>query len=90
MNSLSIVGKSRYYVIFGKTFVSRSIKYCIMISFTSFPNHGQTGHHSSVKEDFMDLDNLEDFGAKGSKLTWPGEYLTSSQAYMRCETSYYN
>ena len=51
-----------------------------MISFTSFPNHEQTGHHSSVKED-----NLEDFEAKGSKLTWPGEYLTSSQAYMRCE-----
>ena len=31
----------------------------------------------------MDLD-YEDFEAKGSKLTWPGEYLTSSQAYMRC------
>ena len=30
----------------------------------------------------MDLDDLE---VKGSKLTCPGEYLTSSQAYMRCE-----
>ena len=60
-----------------------------MISFTSFPGHGQsdgqTGHHPSVNEDLMDLDDLEDFEVKGSKLTWPGEYLTSSQAYMRCE-----
>ena len=60
-----------------------------MISFTSFPSHGQTGHYPSVNEDLMDLDDFEDFESKGSKLTWPGEYLTSSQAYMRCETSYY-
>jgi exosome complex component RRP4 len=59
-----------------------------MISFTSFPSHadyGQTVHHPSVKEDLMDVDDLEDLEAKRSKLTWPGEYLTSSQAYMRCE-----
>jgi exosome complex component RRP4 len=76
-----MAGKSRYYNI--GVFVSRSIKYSIMISFTSFPGHEQTGHHPSVNEDLMDLDDLEDFEAKGSKLTWPGEYLTSSQAYMR-------
>ena len=32
----------------------------------------------------MELEDLEEFEAKGSKLTWPGEYLTSSQAFMRC------
>jgi len=34
----------------------------------------------------MDLEDLEDF--KGSKLTCPGEYLTSSQAYMRGHGTY--
>lgn len=59
-----------------------------MISFTSFPSHTdyrQTRHHPSVMDDLMDIDDLEDLEAKGSKLTWPGEYLSSSQAYMRCE-----
>ncbi|KAF8801358.1 hypothetical protein BYT27DRAFT_6799630 [Phlegmacium glaucopus] len=65
-----------------------------MIAFTSFPNHtevtnyGQTRHAPSVNEDFMDLDDLEDLEVKGSKLTCPGEYLTSSQAYMRGHGTY--
>lgn len=67
-----------------------------MISFTSFPNytevtnHGKFRHHPSVNEDIMDLDDLDDLEVKGSKMTCPGEYLTSSQAYMRCETNCYN
>jgi len=36
----------------------------------------------------MDLDDLEDLKVKGSKLTCPGEYLTSSQAYMRGHGTY--
>jgi exosome complex component RRP4 len=31
----------------------------------------------------MDLDNDDNFGTGGSKLTVPGESLTSSQTYMR-------
>ena len=59
-----------------------------MISFISFPSYadyGQMNRHASVNEDPMDLDDLEILEVKGSKLTCPGEYLTSSQAYMRCE-----
>lgn len=63
-----------------------------MISFISFSNHtkvnyDQTRHHPSVNEGLMDLDELDDSGVEGSNLTCPGEYLTSSQAYMRCETT---
>jgi len=36
----------------------------------------------------MDLDDFEDMEGKGSKLTCPGEYLTSSQAYMRGHGTY--
>jgi len=55
-----------------------------MISFTSFPlkfedpDHASTRHHPNVKGDLMDLDDFQ-----GSKLTCPGESLTSSHAYMR-------
>jgi exosome complex component RRP4 len=59
-----------------------------MISFTSFParfedtNFTQTRHHPDVEDDFMELDE-HDFDSPGSRLTCPGESLTSSQAYMR-------
>ena len=55
-----------------------------MISFTSFPNQKTEADYGQIHEDLMDLDDLEDLEGKGSKLTCPGEYLTSSQAYMRC------
>jgi exosome complex component RRP4 len=62
-----------------------------MIAFTSYPtqaNHagqGSTRHHPGV-EDALMIDNDEDFGTGGTKLTVPGESLTSSQAYMRSVT----
>ncbi|KAF4610960.1 hypothetical protein D9613_006691 [Agrocybe pediades] len=65
-----------------------------MISFASFPSryedttYEKTRHHASVKEDFMDIDDAESFEAQGSKLTCPGESLTSSQAYMRGHGTY--
>ncbi|KIM44819.1 hypothetical protein M413DRAFT_442786 [Hebeloma cylindrosporum] len=61
-----------------------------MISFTSFPpkledtDHASR-HHPNVKGDLMDLD---DFESQGSKLTCPGESLTSSHAYMRGHGTY--
>ena len=62
----------------------------MMISFTSFPNHTELTNYGQIRrhplnEDLMDLDDLENLEGKESKLTCPGEYLTSSQAYMRCE-----
>ena len=61
-----------------------------MISFTSFPlpltdNQTLHIHHPDVEEDVsMDLDDDQELiGLGGSKLTYPGESLTSSQAYMR-------
>ena len=60
-----------------------------MISFTSFPpkfedtDHANTRHHPNVKGDLMDLDDFQKFESQGSKLTCPGESLTSSHAYMR-------
>jgi exosome complex component RRP4 len=63
-----------------------------MISFTSFPSlriddhyHGSHLHQPEVAEDaLMDLDDDgELLGTGGSKLTFPGESLTSSQSYMR-------
>ncbi|KAF8972692.1 hypothetical protein BDZ97DRAFT_1649780 [Flammula alnicola] len=65
-----------------------------MISFASFParfeetSYVQTRHHPDVKEDVMDVDDLQDFESQGSKLTCPGESLTSSQAYMRGHGTY--
>jgi hypothetical protein len=57
-----------------------------MISFTSFPVQAERGseyaRHFPDDEDHMDLDD-GDFEAGGSKITWPGETITSSQAFMR-------
>ncbi|KAF8235637.1 hypothetical protein L208DRAFT_1358529 [Tricholoma matsutake] len=66
-----------------------------MISFTSFPlpptndrYHGHI-HHPDVAEDvLMDVDDDQEFGMGASKLTYPGESLTSSQAYMRGHGTY--
>lgn len=61
-----------------------------MIAFTSFPtplDNNSDGYESSrphpnVEDDaLMDLD--DEFETGGSKLTCPGESLTSAQAYMR-------
>lgn len=57
-----------------------------MIAFTSFSvpsdddpmGYSATKHHPDV---LMDLD--DDFEVGGSKLTCPGESLTSAQAFMR-------
>lgn len=64
-----------------------------MILFTSFPlqpnddsHYGAHQHHPDVAEDIsMDFDDDQElFEAGGSKnLTYPGEALTSSHAYMR-------
>ncbi|KAG6845022.1 hypothetical protein H0H87_001543 [Tephrocybe sp. NHM501043] len=66
-----------------------------MIAFTSYPTqpddayNASRRHHPDVVEDvLMDLDDEEDFGPGGSKLTYPGESLTSSQAYMRGHGTY--
>lgn len=65
-----------------------------MISFTSFPvkldnnDYSYTRHHPGIQDDdLMDLDADDLLGADGSRLTCPGESLTSSQAYMRCGNS---
>ena len=61
-----------------------------MIAFTSFPaqfsqsSYDQTRHHPDAEDDLMELDTFEDFATQGTKLTCPGESLTSAQAYMRC------
>jgi exosome complex component RRP4 len=60
-----------------------------MITFTSFPvpsdyntpGYGTARHRPDVEEALMDLD--DDFEVGGSKLTCPGEYLTSAQGFMR-------
>lgn len=61
-----------------------------MIAFTSFPvssdelstGYSTTRHRSDVEADIStDLD--EDFEAGGSKVTYPGESLTSAQSFMR-------
>lgn len=56
-----------------------------MISFTSFPVRFEdtTRHHPDVEDDLMELDE-HDLDSQGSRMTCPGESLTSSQAYMRC------
>jgi exosome complex component RRP4 len=64
-----------------------------MILFTSFPlqpnddsYYASRQHHPDAADDvLMDLDDDQElFEAGGSKnLTYPGESLTSSQAYMR-------
>ncbi|KAG5654206.1 hypothetical protein H0H81_006239 [Sphagnurus paluster] len=67
-----------------------------MITFTSFPLpsedafNGTRQHHPDVAEEIMiDLDDEQDqWEAGGSKLTYPGEALTSSQAYMRGHGTY--
>ncbi|THH15741.1 hypothetical protein EW146_g4772 [Bondarzewia mesenterica] len=66
-----------------------------MITFSSFPtgyglrslNAGATKHHPDMTEDmYMELD--DDFETNISKLTCPGEPLTSSQAFMRGHGTY--
>ncbi|KAJ7634735.1 exosome complex exonuclease rrp4 [Roridomyces roridus] len=60
-----------------------------MISFASFPVQPEldTAKHFSAADDAMDLDD-EDFEVGGSKVTWPGETITSSQTYMRGHGTY--
>lgn len=65
-----------------------------MISFTSFPvkldnDYSYTRHHPEIQDDdLMDLDADDLLGTDGSRLTCPGELLTSSQAYMRGHGTY--
>ncbi|KAJ7640787.1 exosome complex exonuclease rrp4 [Mycena polygramma] len=62
-----------------------------MISFASFPvlpeRNPEYTRHFPDDEDHMDLDD-GDFEAGGLKITWPGESITSSQAYMRGHGTY--
>ncbi|KZT21199.1 exosome complex exonuclease rrp4 [Neolentinus lepideus HHB14362 ss-1] len=66
-----------------------------MITFTSFPSppqttagHGRTKHHPAVEEDVaMDLDE-DELSPGGSRLTCPGDSITSSQAFMRGHGTY--
>ncbi|KAJ7204756.1 exosome complex exonuclease rrp4 [Mycena pura] len=58
-----------------------------MISFTPFPAQAnRASEHTIPNTDVMDLD--DDFEAGGSKITLPGETITSSQAYMRGHGTY--
>ncbi|KAF5369894.1 hypothetical protein D9758_001051 [Tetrapyrgos nigripes] len=64
-----------------------------MIEFTSFrqhPDNFSVKHPEDVDMDMdMDEDEDEDFLQAGSsKITYPGEYLTSSQAFMRGHGTY--
>ncbi|KAJ7691796.1 exosome complex exonuclease rrp4 [Mycena rosella] len=61
-----------------------------MISFASFPvqpDRASDAVRRFPDDDEMDLDD-GDFEAGGSKITWPGETITSSQAYMRGHGTY--
>ena len=65
-----------------------------MITFTSFPKPKDSFSYappkfSTVDENDMDIDAYEDDDDgedfdSGTKLTCPGEAITSSHAYMRC------
>ncbi|KAJ7461798.1 exosome complex exonuclease rrp4, partial [Mycena galericulata] len=60
-----------------------------MISFASFPVQPDRGFDIArhfPDDDSMDLD--DDLEVGGSKITWPGETITSSQAYMRGHGTY--
>ncbi|KAJ3536252.1 hypothetical protein NM688_g6864 [Phlebia brevispora] len=69
-----------------------------MFSFASFPvsrnegayEYGSTRHPEVEEEDedYMDLDFEEEDLASGSKLTYPGESITSSHAFMRGHGTY--
>ncbi|KAL0581703.1 Exosome complex component rrp4 [Marasmius crinis-equi] len=55
-----------------------------MISFTSFPTAQDAFKKQTLEEEDDDMDVDEDFMEHGAtKLAWPGESLTSAQAYMR-------
>ena len=58
----------------------------IMITFTSFPvssNELSTGHSTDRYHVQADISMDEDFEARESKMTYPGESLTSAQSFMR-------
>jgi hypothetical protein len=60
-----------------------------MITFAARPSNPKEPHRLSrdysEANDLMDIDEFQDLDASGSRiLTCPGEYLTSSQTYMRC------
>jgi len=64
-----------------------------MITFTSFPKPKDSFSYAPQKfpttdENEMDVDVYEDDDGgdfdSGTKLTYPGESITSSHAYMRC------
>ena len=68
-----------------------------MIAFTSFPKPKDSFSYASAKfltedENNMDTDVYEDDDGEdfdsGTKLTCPGEPITSSHAYMRCAPSF--
>lgn len=63
-----------------------------MITFTSFPSHsglhpsdfGATKHYGGLDDDIrMDVDLEDDSAPLSSRVTAPGEPITSSQAFMR-------
>ncbi|GBE86532.1 exosome complex exonuclease rrp4 [Sparassis latifolia] len=65
-----------------------------MVTFTSFPilhengsDYSVTRHHPDV-EDHLDINMEDDFEEGSHKLTFPGEPITSSQAFMRGHGTY--
>ncbi|KAF8998511.1 hypothetical protein BDQ17DRAFT_1328744 [Cyathus striatus] len=60
-----------------------------MISFSSFPVQTDDVYPTTKHPDeaLMDLDDFDHLEAGGSRLTYPGETLTSSQAFMRWDHS---
>lgn len=55
-----------------------------MFEFTSFRHPADNFSVKNAPEDFdMDADDEDFLETGGTKMTWPGESLTSAQAYMR-------
>jgi exosome complex component RRP4 len=57
-----------------------------MISFTIFAaqqSYGSAKQHPDLEQDIMDLDDEDFLDSGGSKLTVPGESLTSTTSFMR-------
>ncbi|KAF7790344.1 hypothetical protein EIP86_001299 [Pleurotus ostreatoroseus] len=67
-----------------------------MFTFASFPisknedtyNYDRSKHPEVEEEDYMNLDFDEEDFASGSKLTYPGEAITSAHAFMRGHGTY--
>ena len=82
---------ARHRANYGERFITSSFRRSAL-NFVSFSRQGESHVYDADKEfitedeeDYaMDLDNEELYAPGGSKLTYPGETLTSTQEFMRC------